>query len=278
MSVFLAVVLLAQSPSGPEPAIHPSRVIFKTSVGELTIALYHELAPRHVQHFLHLVRAGYYEGTRFRNVFPGYSIEHAGHVDRLRPFTPEQDRLGRVTVPLEFGPVLHTRGVLSMLRLPDDPNSATTFFAIMLGDAPQRDGRYTIFGKVEKGMDVLDAMAAVELRENVPRYPLNLHHAYVKGEVPGDRPDWAPPTSLLFISGGAIAFGLLLFMAAGRKLPRNAGSIGLSVVFVGAFLGLVSAAPRVVASGENRGILALTVFASMLTLFKLMNRFESPRP
>jgi cyclophilin family peptidyl-prolyl cis-trans isomerase len=278
MILLLFLACLLQSAAGPEPAIHPSRVVLKTSKGEITLALYHEVAPRHVRHFLHLVRSGYYEGTRFTSVIPGFLVQHGGFFERLRPFTPDQDQLGRIRIAREFGTLRHEKGTLSMSRMPDDPDSATTVFALMLGPAPHMDGKYTIFGKVEKGLDVLDALAAVELRGEAPRYPLNLHRAYIQGEEPGEKPDWSPPLELLFVSGGSIVAGLLLWLAAGRKLPWNAGPMGLCMVLVGAFLGLVSATPRVVASGENRSILALVIFVSMITLFKLMNRFESPRP
>ena len=139
------------------------------------------------------------------------------------------------------------------------------------------DGKYTIFGRVEKGLEVLDALASVEVGpNNVPKVPLALHRAFVGGEEAAAPHDFHPPRELLVLAGATIAAGLAAFLLGGRLLPRNAVPIGLSLVVSGFFIGFIAAAPRVIGATENRGVLALILFMSLLALFKLMNRYESP--
>jgi cyclophilin family peptidyl-prolyl cis-trans isomerase len=245
-------------------------VVLRTSKGDLTVVLYREVAPRHAAHFLKLVRAGFYEGTRFGIVYPGFVIQHAGPEERLRPLTEEQKVLAMQRQPAEFSALRHVRGVLSMARRPEDIDSATHSFCIMLGDAPHMDGKYTIFGRVVEGFEALDALGLVDVDANhVPKVPLNLHHAWVEGDN---------PVLAFAVAGTLVVLGLGAFLASGRRLPRNAGPIGLSAVIAGFFIGFVAATPRVVESGENRRILGLIVFVSMLALFRLMSRYESPKP
>jgi cyclophilin family peptidyl-prolyl cis-trans isomerase len=79
----------------------------------------------------------------------------------------------------EFSKVNHIRGVLSMAR-GDDPNSADTSFFIVLGQAPHLDGKYTVFGKVVDGIDVLDEMVKVARDGERPRQRIELIEAAIK--------------------------------------------------------------------------------------------------
>jgi cyclophilin family peptidyl-prolyl cis-trans isomerase len=263
------VLALGLPQATPEPVLHDARVVLRTSKGDLSLVLYGEVAPRHVAKFLKLVRAGYYEGTRFAYVFPGFVIHHAGEAERVRPLKEDLKALAAQKMPAEFSALRHARGVLSMARMPDDVDSATSVFCILLGDAPHLDGKYTIFGRVVQGFEVLDALGQVDVDANhVPKVPLNLHHAWVEGDNP----------ALAFaVAGTLVVLGLGAFLASGRRLPRNAGPIGLSAVIAGFFIGFVAATPRVLESGENRKILGLIVFVSMLALFRLMTKYESPK-
>jgi cyclophilin family peptidyl-prolyl cis-trans isomerase len=275
MKILAVAALLFAAPQ--DPVVHESKVVLSTSKGELRVVLYPQVAPRHVAHFLRLVRAGYYDGTRFQWVLKGFLIQHAGYVDRLHTFTPHQADLGRVRLPAELSKLRHVRGVLSMSRDAKDLDSGGSVFAILFGDAPLRDGKYTIFGRVVDGFDVLAKLEDVAVRdEGKPVDPLNLHRAFVEGEEPPAPFDSAPPVQLLILAGVTIAIGLTLFMLAGRFLPRTAGPIGLCVVISGFFVGFVAATPRVIAAEGNREVLALVVFLALLALFKLMNRFERP--
>ena len=269
MTVALSLALAALLQSGQEPVLHEARVVLRTSKGDIVLALFPEIAPRHVAHFLKLVRKGFYEGTRFTRVARGFLVQNGGPLDRLHPLTPELETLAMERVSAEFSALRHARGVLSMARMTEDIDSATHSFCILLGDAPHLDGKYTIFGRVEKGLDVLDALGQVEVgANNVPKIPLNLHHAWIEGE---------DPTLALIAAVTLIVAGLGSFLASGRRLPRNAGPIGLSAVIAGFFIGFVAITPKVIESGDNRKVLGLVVFVSMLALFRLMSRYESPK-
>lgn len=257
-----------------DPVLHEDRVVLRTSAGEIVVALFPQVAPQHVAHFLRLVRSGYYDGTRFSRVYPGFLIQSAGEVDRLRPLDPEQEELNKVKLPAEFSRLLHARGMLSMSRDPGDPDSGRSAFNIMLGEAPQLDGKYTIFGRVEKGLEVADALSRAPTgADNFPKHPVNLHRAWVLGEEPGTPLDNRPPVVLFVVGGSAIVAGLAGFLLAGRVLPKSAGPIGLSVVFTGFFIGFIAAVP--LATQSETKVIPLLVFVSLLALFKLMNRFES---
>ena len=276
MNLLAAVAILAAQAG--EPVEHPARVVFTTNEGEITFVLYPEVAPRHVAHFLRLVRNGYYDRTRFNALYKGYLLQHPGHdPERLRSYTPELRKLEETRLPVELSAMRHERGVLTMMRFEDRLDSATTSFAILLGPAPHLDGKYTIFGRIEKGAELLDALSAVEIgADHVPKLPLNLHRACVEGEVPGEIIDADPPVELVAAGGAMMAAGLAVFLLAGRKLPKSGAPIGLTAVITGFFILFVAATPHILKS-ESRGPLALVLFVSFLALFKLMNRFESPK-
>lgn len=271
----VALVFLLFAPQDPEVA--PSRVVLKTSKGEIVLALFPQVAPRHVRHFLQLVRAGCYDGTRFTRIYRGFIIQHGGEGDRLRPFTEQQAKLAAQRIPAEFGRLRHARGTLSMARQENDLDSAQMTFTILLADAPHLDGKYTVFGKVEKGFEVLDALEGVEVgKDYLPKLPVNLFRATVAGEEPGVPHDFSPPTGLLVLGAASVVIGLAAFLLAGRVLPRAAGPIGLTIVFAGFFAGFVAAVPRATAAESN--LVPLALFLSLLAMFKLMNKYETPKP
>src|SRR6185312_4973541 len=151
----LALVLapaLARAQAAPRVA--DERVVLHTNAGDIVLALYPDVAPRHVAQILKLVRLGVYDGTHFLRVIPGFLVQLADASDRAAPLSAEQAAALR-PLKAEFSRLHHETGVLSMSRRDDDPDSATSAFSILVGDWPQGDGRYTIFGRVQEGMDVV---------------------------------------------------------------------------------------------------------------------------
>ena len=132
-----------------------------TSLGDITIELYQDKAPETVDNFLEYVDSGFYDGTIFHRVIPGFVIQGGGlTVDMQRKAT-------RSPIPNESDNGLdNLRGTLSMARLPD-PNSATSQFFINLRDNANLDYHgsgqwgYAVFAKVVDGMDIVDEIAAV---------------------------------------------------------------------------------------------------------------------
>ena len=130
--------------------------ILKTKFGEMEIVLFPELAPKHVESFVNLSKKGFYNGTIFHRVIPGFMIQGGD------PYTKDPSKRNRYgtggpgyTLPAEFSKVAHERGIVSAARTAD-PNSAGSQFFIMVDKAPHLDGQYTVFGEVIKGMEVAD--------------------------------------------------------------------------------------------------------------------------
>jgi len=126
-----------------------------TSAGEIDIRFFPDVAPNHVKNFIDLSEQGFYNGTKFHRVIPGFMIQGGD------PNTKSGDSASWGTggsgkyVPAEFNTVKHKRGIVSMARS-NDPDSASSQFFIMVADYPSLDGKYSVFGQVTKGMDVAD--------------------------------------------------------------------------------------------------------------------------
>jgi cyclophilin family peptidyl-prolyl cis-trans isomerase len=139
-----------------------------TGVGEIAVELYPDVAPRHVSQVKRLADAGCYDGVAINRIEKSF-VAQIDEVERnVNGLTPKQKALVK-DLPLEVGEtVKHARGVVSMARW-EDPNSAQSSFSLVLGPAPHLDGKYTIFGKVVKGWEVLDKIE--ELAGAAPRKP-----------------------------------------------------------------------------------------------------------
>jgi cyclophilin family peptidyl-prolyl cis-trans isomerase len=132
-------------------------VLLKTTLGDITIALDPDLAPEHVRNFLRLVETGWYDHTAFHRIVTGFVVQGGmGSSRQPYPYHPA-DRWVKNLAGEFSKDRKHMRGSLSMARA-DDPNSAQTSFFIVLRDAPNLDAKYTIFGKVVDGFEVLDRM------------------------------------------------------------------------------------------------------------------------
>ncbi len=128
--------------------------------GVMKAELYPDVAPNTVNNFISLIRSGFYDGTIFHRVIPGFMIQ-GGDPDGTGMGGPGYSIKG------EFGQngfkneLLHTRGVLSMARAMD-PDSAGSQFFVMVDDAPHLDGGYAAFGKVIEGMETADAIVSAK--------------------------------------------------------------------------------------------------------------------
>ena len=154
-------------------------VLLKTSLGEITFALDPDLAPEHVRNFLRLVETGWYDHTAFHRIIPGFVVQGGmGSTREPYPYHPA-DRWVR-NLPGEFSKDRkHIRGSISMARA-DDPNSAQTSFFIVLRDAQNLDAKYTIFGKVVDGFDVLTRMEQAPRNSETPMPRIELIEAVIK--------------------------------------------------------------------------------------------------
>ena len=141
------------------------RAVLDTSMGEITLSFAPEKAPNHVRNFLRLAQAGVYDGMSFHRVVKGFVIQ-SGHLPTRGPLSETQQKYVR-QMKAEFNDIVHDKGTLSMARLAD-PDSASTSFFIVTARAQALDGKYSAFGKVESGLDVVEKIEAVALNGEEP--------------------------------------------------------------------------------------------------------------
>ena len=146
--------------------------VLETTLGSITIGFDARKAPEHVRNFLQLAKAGVYDGTPFHRVVPKFVTQTGALNERRAPLTEKQQKLVHNLQP-EFNDTKHTRGIVSMAR-GDDPASATTSFFIVLADAPSLDGKYTVFGRVIDGLDVLDKIESTPVSGESPTTRIDL--------------------------------------------------------------------------------------------------------
>jgi peptidyl-prolyl cis-trans isomerase B (cyclophilin B) len=132
-----------------------THAIIETKFGKIELKFYPEKAPNHVNNFMELSKSGFYNGTTFHRVIPGFMIQ--GGCPLSKDDNRGNDGTGGpgYNVKAEFNDISHKRGILSMART-GDPNGAGSQFFICVADATFLDKQYTVFGEVVSGMDVAD--------------------------------------------------------------------------------------------------------------------------
>jgi peptidyl-prolyl cis-trans isomerase B (cyclophilin B) len=138
------------------------RAVVKTKFGDMEIKFLPDVAPRHVDNFIKLAKSGFYNGTIFHRVIPGFMIQGGdpNTKDSLKKDTygqggPKDEKGNPIPLKAEFSELPHKRGVVSMARA-QDPDSAGSQFFIVVEDSRFLDRKYTIFGEVVKGIGVAD--------------------------------------------------------------------------------------------------------------------------
>ncbi|KAL2484619.1 Peptidyl-prolyl cis-trans isomerase CYP23 [Abeliophyllum distichum] len=171
VSIFIVIAcigLLCSAVSGAlatVPELGSTRVVFQTNYGDIEFGFYPSVAPKTVEHIFKLVRLGCYNTNHFFRVDKGFVAQVADVIGgRSAPMNAVQKLEADKTVVAEFSDVKHVRGILSMGRF-SDPDSASSSFSMLLGDAPHLDGLYTIFGKVTKGDETLRKLEQLPTRQ-----------------------------------------------------------------------------------------------------------------
>ncbi len=211
IALTVALVLFAAAAASAQPFVR-----LKTDAGPILLVLTPETAPHHVANFAHLCRSGFYNGTTFHRVIPGFMIQggdpNSKDADRAndgqggplwkdvltaaelplltsdpaaikaKGYTPGG---GKAQLNAEFNATHHARGVLSMARS-SDPNSAGSQFFICVADAANLDRKYTAFGKVVTGLGTVDAIVTTPRdRADNPLKAQHLLEAQVIDDVAG---------------------------------------------------------------------------------------------
>lgn len=150
--------------------------IISTSYGDMTVKFFEGAAPKHVESFKTHAKNGYYNGTIFHRVIPGFMIQGGdpntkgdnkasygtgGYAAKYYGVGNKDDSK-TWNLPAEFNNIKHTRGILSMARS-NDPNSGGSQFFICATNVPHLNGKYTVFGQVVEGLEIIDQII------NLPR-------------------------------------------------------------------------------------------------------------
>ena len=154
--ILLWVAMLAW---GTGSALADDIAVIETRFGNIELEFFPEKAPGHVKNFKTLAKTGFYNGTLFHRVIPGFMIQ-GGDPNTKNPDRSMHGMGGPgYSIKAEFNDTKHDRGILSMARA-QDPNSAGSQFYIVVRDSHFLDGQYTVFGKVTKGMEVADKIVS----------------------------------------------------------------------------------------------------------------------
>jgi peptidyl-prolyl cis-trans isomerase B (cyclophilin B) len=147
----------------------------KTEFGDITVEFYSDDAPKTVENFKKLAKIGFYDGLIFHRIVPGFVIQGGDpHTKQLSNKVKWGTGGPGWNVKAEFNKNTHSRGILSMARS-QDPDSAGSQFFIILKDSKFLDGKYTVFGKVISGMDIVDKIAAI--RTDSTDAPIDIEQA-----------------------------------------------------------------------------------------------------
>ncbi len=164
VSFFLMTLIFLSCVQKPE-----EYAIIETEEGQIVLKFFPDVAPKHVESFKILAREGYFNGTSFHRVIPGFVIQggdpnskdgdryNDGQGGRAGKYygVGEEENPDTWMLPAEFNDRPHKRGTLSMARSSEE-NSAGSQFFICVDDLPQLDDMYTVFGEVIEGLDTVD--------------------------------------------------------------------------------------------------------------------------
>ncbi len=172
VAAFLLLAAAAYGQFGPGPlknitvtkaemaSMTKTTAVIETKFGAITLKFFPDVAPGHVKNFLELAKKGFYNGTIFHRVIPGFMIQGGD------PTTKDPARRAAYgtggpgyTIKAEFNDKPHLRGTLSMART-GDPNGAGSQFFICVKDTPFLNHQYTVFGEVVSGMEAVDKIVA----------------------------------------------------------------------------------------------------------------------
>ena len=181
ISISIFIMGCGSKEKGKESIMDKENAVISTQFGDIVLEFFDDIAPKHVESFKLHAQNGYYNGTTFHRVIPGFMIQGGD------PLTRSDDRSRHGTggnaakyfgigtesdestwdLPAEFSPTPHERGILSMARS-QNPDSGGSQFFICVADARFLDNQYTVFGKVVSGMDAVDAIVSAprDARDN----------------------------------------------------------------------------------------------------------------
>jgi cyclophilin family peptidyl-prolyl cis-trans isomerase len=272
-----AALLLAAllAPRAPAAAAEPPRVVLETTLGDLVLALRPDAAPRQVERFLALVRAGAYDSVPVARVDRTRYVRFAPVTRRRLTLSPEQRALAVAPRPPIEGALKNDYGTVTVVRGRDDVDATGTGLALILAPMPAMDGRFTSFAVVERGQETLEALREAPCDpDHAPLRAIEISRAYVLDAAAASslalsRP---PPGAAALLGPGvaALALGLLALLLRPRRPAARAGA--RLAVLLGFFGVLVAAAGR----ARGSAWLGTLLLAGAVAVFWLMTSFELP--
>ena len=181
LAIILTIVGCGTKQKNKDTVMDKDIAVITTKFGDIKLEFFEDIAPKHVESFKLHAQNGYYDGTTFHRVIPGFMIQGGDPLtkseDKSRHGTGgnaakffgigSEDSESTWDLPAEFSTTTHTRGILSMARS-QNPDSGGSQFFICVADANFLDNQYTVFGKVVSGMEVVDAIVSAprDARDN----------------------------------------------------------------------------------------------------------------
>ena len=181
LAIILTIVGCGTKQKNKDTVMDKDIAVITTKFGDIKLEFFDDIAPKHVESFKLHAQNGYYDGTTFHRVIPGFMIQGGDPLtkseDKSRHGTGgnaakffgigSEDSESTWDLPAAFSTTTHTRGILSMARS-QNPDSGGSQFFICVADANFLDNQYTVFGKVVSGMEVVDAIVSAprDARDN----------------------------------------------------------------------------------------------------------------
>ena len=164
--------------------LEPLEALVETDGGEFVITLLPGLAPRHVRHFAKTARAGGYDRTLFHRVVPHAILQGGDPLSRDPKRASQHGSGGLGLLRSEFSKRPMTRGSVAAVLRPGDPHSGGSQFFVCLFDQPTLTGKFTVFGEVKSGMDVVDRLADTPLVGERPQRPPVIRRVAIRAATP----------------------------------------------------------------------------------------------
>jgi len=181
----------AASPA-PVVAEGPLEAAVETAQGAFLIRLLADLAPRHVAHFVKTARAGGYDGTTFHRIVPRGIVQGGDPLSKDPARKALYGTGGLGLLKAEFSSRPMTRGSVAAVLRPSSPDSAGNQFFICLSDQPSLTGKFTIFGEVVSGMDVVDRIGETPVTGQTPNERIVIQKVTIRKAEPAPSPSPSP--------------------------------------------------------------------------------------
>ncbi|WP_295156635.1 peptidylprolyl isomerase [uncultured Brachyspira sp.] len=173
--IIFASVIIAQKPKASK-----EHLFIETDFGTIEIAFFPDKAPKHVETIKKLANEGFYNGTLFHRVIPGFMIQGGDPLSKQPNRALHGTGGPNFVIPAEFNDVSHKRGICSMAR-GQSINSAGSQFFICVADSTFLDRQYTVWGEVVSGMEAADKIVSLKRDANDnPIQPAKMNRVYVK--------------------------------------------------------------------------------------------------